>query len=358
MSTGFHALRIADVKRETDDAISVELDVPVELQSVFAFRPGQHLTLRTEIDGEDVRRNYSICAAPYEKQWKVAIKRLPGGRFSGWANGGLAAGDTIDVMPPTGAFTWSFDPARKAKYALFASGSGITPILSLLKAGLEQEPQSEFALFYGNRDSDSILFLEEIAALKDRFMGRLEVHHFLSREEDEIVLFNGRIDRAKMEEIAGPMLDPKVLEAAFACGPKGMMDAVETALVAGGMAADRIKTERFTTSELSAEQLKAMEELERQAAGRPIKINMDGRKRTISFDPEKVSILENARASGMRAPYACKAGVCATCRAKVVSGKVEMIRNFGLSADEIAEGYVLTCQSIPLTDDVEVDYDA
>ncbi len=358
MSTGFHALRIAEVKKETEDAISISLEVPGELESVFAFRPGQHLTLRSSIDGEDVRRNYSLCVAPHEHQWKVAIKRLPGGCFSGWANGGLAKGDTIDVMPPTGSFTWDFDPARKASYAMFASGSGITPILSLLKTGLAQEPQSHFALFYGNRNSDSILFLEEIAALKGRHMGRLEVHHFLSREEDEIELFNGRIDSAKMDEIIGPMLDPKSLEAAFACGPKGMMDAVEQALTGAGMPLQRIKTERFTTTELSAEQLKAMEELEKQAAGRPIKINMDGRKRTISFDPEKVSILENARAAGLRAPYACKAGVCATCRAKVVSGKVEMIRNFGLSPDEIAEGYVLTCQSIPLTDDVELDYDA
>lgn len=358
MSTGFHALRVAEVKRETEDAISVCFDVPGELQSAFAFRPGQHLTLRSHIDDEDVRRNYSICTAPHESQLKVAIKRLPGGQFSSWASEALASGDLLDVMPPTGAFTWSFDPERQASYALFASGSGITPILSLLKAGLEQEPHSRFALFYGNRDSDSILFLEEIAALKDRHMGRFEVHHFLSREEDEIALFNGRIDNAKMAEIVGPILDPKSLEAAFACGPRGMMDAVEAALSAGGMAADRIKTERFTTSELSAEQVEAMKELEQQAAGRPIRVNMDGRKRTISFDPEKVSILENARAAGLRAPYACKAGVCATCRAKVVSGKVEMIRNFGLSADEIADGYILTCQAIPLTDDVEVDYDA
>ena len=244
MSTGFHALRIAEVKKETEEAISVCFEMPADLESMFAFRPGQHLTLRSQIEGEDVRRNYSLCAAPHEKMWKVAIKRLPGGRFSGWANGGLTSGDTIDVMPPTGSFTWDFDPARTASYALFASGSGITPILSLLKAGLEQEPDSRFALFYGNRDSDSILFLEEIAALKDRYLGRLEVHHFLSREEDEITLFNGRIDGAKMDQIIGPMLDPNGLEAAFACGPKGMMDAVEAALTSAGMAADKIKTER------------------------------------------------------------------------------------------------------------------
>lgn len=357
MPTGFHALRIAEVKKETEGAISVCFEMPADLESMFAFRPGQHLTLRSQIEGEDVRRNYSLCAAPHENMWRVAIKRLPGGRFSGWANGGLNSGDMIDVMPPTGSFTWDFDPARTASYAMLASGSGITPILSLLKAGLEQEPSSRFALFYGNRDSDSILFLEEIAALKDRFMGRLEVHHFLSREEDEFEVYNGRIDEEKMALVTDQMIDAAGLDAAFACGPEGMMNAVETALVEAGLDSEKMLTERFAAAELSAEQKAAMAELEARAAGMPIKITLDGRSRTIEFDPKKESILENARASGLRTPFSCKAGVCATCRARVTKGKVEMIRNYGLSDKEVAEGYVLTCQAIPVSGDVEVDFD-
>ena len=357
MSSTFHSMRIAEVRQEGDDAISLLLDMPEELRETFAFRPGQHLTMRTHVDGEELRRNYSICAAPRERQWRVAIKRLPGGRFSGWANDTLAAGDSIEVMPPTGSFTWIFDPARSASYALFASGSGITPILSLLKEGLAAEPESRFALFYGNRDSDSILFLEEIAGLKDRYIDRLRVQHFLSREEDELDVLNGRIDGAKMAEVVGHFLQPAALDAVFVCGPEGMMDAVETALVEAGTPEEFIHSERFTVGELSEEQKAAMANLERQAAGKPIKVTIDGRRRTIEFDPEKVSILENARASGVRAPFACKAGVCATCRAKVVKGKVEMIRNFGLTPEEIEAGYILTCQSVPVSDDVEVDFD-
>ncbi len=357
MSTNFHSLRIAEVRKETADAISLLIEVPQELSTAFAFQPGQHLTLRSQIEGEEVRRNYSLCAAPHEAQWRVAIKKLPGGRFSGWANDALKDGDTIEVMAPTGSFTWAFDHARAGRYALFASGSGITPILSLLKAGLESEPGSHFALFYGNRDSDSILFLEQIAALKDRFLGRLEIHHLLSREEDEIEIFNGRIDAEKMALVTEQMLDAARLDAAFACGPESMMDAVETALTDAGLAPDKMLTERFAAAELSAEQKAVIAELEARAAGKPIKVTLDGRSRTIEFDPEKESILENARASGLLTPFSCKAGVCATCRARVTKGKVEMIRNYGLSEKEVAEGYILTCQAVPVTDDVEVDFD-
>ena len=357
MSNEFHSLRVAEVRKETAEAISVLLDMPEDLAEYFAFRPGQHLTLRSNIEGEEVRRNYSLCAAPHEGKWRVAIKRLPGGRFSGWASQALKEGDVIDVMAPTGSFTSDFDPARRGSYALFASGSGITPILSLLKEGLVSEPESHFALFYGNRDSDSILFLEEIASLKDRYLGRLEIHHFLSREEDDLDVFNGRIDAEKMALVTGQMLDVARLDAAFACGPEGMMDAVETALADAEMDREKILTERFAAAELSEEQKAAMAELEARAAGKPIKVTLGGRSRTIEFDPEKESILENTRASGMRAPYSCKAGVCATCRAKVTSGKVEMVRNFALSAEEVASGYILTCQAVPVSDDVELDFD-
>jgi ring-1,2-phenylacetyl-CoA epoxidase subunit PaaE len=358
MPTGFHSLRIAEVRREIADAVSLRFAVPEELAETFRFTPGQHLTLRADVDGEDVRRNYSICAAPHEGELRVAIKQVANGLFSGWANRQLAAGQTIDVMPPHGSFTWQFDPARAATYAGFAGGSGITPILSLMKTALITEPNSRFVLLYGNRATASIMFLEEIAALKDRFMGRLQVHHFLEDEEGEFEILNGRLDTAKIASVLGALVDPAEIDAAFICGPGPMMDAVEGALKDAGVPDERVLIERFTVGEISEAQLAAARELERKAEGKRVRITVDGRRRTIAFDSEKESILENARAAGLPAPFACKAGVCATCRAKVVSGDVRMIRNYGLSPEEVAQGYVLTCQAVPMSDEVELDFDA
>lgn len=358
MSTGFHSLEITEVRREIADAVSLRFAVPPELADAFRFTPGQHLTLRAELGGEDVRRNYSICAAPHEGELRVAIKQVAGGVFSSWANSALAAGQRLDVMPPHGSFTWSFDPARAATYAGFAGGSGITPVLSLLKTALGEEPRSRFVLLYGNRASNSIMFLEEIAALKNRFLDRLEVYHFLEDEEDDISLFNGRLDSAKISEVLGTLVDPASIDAAFICGPGPMMDAVEAGLTGAGVPAGRILIERFTVGQMSEAQIAAARELERKAQGLPIKLTLDGRRRTLTFDADKGSILENARAAGMPAPFACKAGVCATCRAKVISGQVTMKQNYGLSDDEVAQGYVLTCQAVPMSDDVELNFDA
>lgn len=358
MSTGFHTLAITDLCQETADAITIRFEVPEKLAEQFRFEPGQHLTLRTEIDGDDLRRSYSICSTPAEGSPRIAIKRVEGGRFSNWANDNLIAGAMLEVMPPSGAFTWTFDPARTAQYAMFASGSGITPILSLLKSGLAAERDSRFALFFGNRELGSILFLEEISQLKNRYMERLEVHHFLSREEDEFEVLNGRIDVAKVQEILDRFLPASSIDIAFVCGPEAMMEAVETCLCQAGLDPACIKSERFTAGELSAERRAAVEQLEQQAAGKPIRITINGKRRTVTYNPELESILENSRAAGLPAPFACKAGVCATCRAKVVKGEVEMIRHFGLSQDEIDRGYILTCQAIPISDDVEIDFDA
>jgi ring-1,2-phenylacetyl-CoA epoxidase subunit PaaE len=357
MSTGFHQLEIAEVRREIADAVSLRFSVPEALADVFRFTPGQHLTLRADIDGEDVRRNYSICTAPHDGELRVAIKQIANGVFSGWANTELAVGQSIDVMPPHGSFTWSFDPAREATYAGFAGGSGITPILSLLKTALTIEPNSRFVLLYGNRATASIMFLEEIAALKNRFMGRLQVIHFLEDEEGDFELLNGRLDVAKIGSVLGTLVEPAEIDAAFICGPGPMMDAVEAGLKGAGVPENRILIERFTVGEMSEAQLAAARELERKAEGKPVKITIDGRRRTIAFDSAKGSILENARAAGLPAPFACKAGVCATCRARVVSGEVTMIQNYGLSPEEVAQGYVLTCQAVPVSAEVELNFD-
>ncbi|MBA3895733.1 MAG: phenylacetate-CoA oxygenase/reductase subunit PaaK [Sphingomonadaceae bacterium] len=358
MSAGFHALKIAEVRREIDDAVSLRFDLPPELRDMFRFTAGQHLTLRADIDGEEVRRNYSLCVAPHENALRVAIKQIAGGLFSTWANRELAPGAVIDVMPPHGSFTWTFDPARAANYVAFAGGSGITPILSLLKTTLDAERLSSFTLIYGNRASDSIMFLEELAALKNRFMARFQLYHFLEDEAEEVELFNGRLDSDKIAAVLQSIVDPATVDAAFICGPGPMMDAAEAGLIAAGVAEDKILIERFTVGAMSAEQLVAARALEQQAAGLRVRVTLEGRTRTLAFDADKGSILENARAAGLPAPFACKAGVCATCRAKLVSGEVTMKANYGLSAEEVAQGYVLTCQAVPLTDDVVLDYDA
>ncbi|HYD73767.1 MAG TPA: 1,2-phenylacetyl-CoA epoxidase subunit PaaE [Candidatus Binatia bacterium] len=357
MSIDFHKLRVAEVKRETPDAVSVRLELPEALRETFTFKAGQHLTFRREIGGEELRRNYSVCVSPSEGVLKIGVKKIAGGSFSGWVNDELKAGDVVEVMAPHGSFCWNFDPDARGEYVAFAGGSGITPILSLLKTALSYEPKSRFTLFYGNRNSMGVMFLEEIAALKDSYLDRLSVFHFLEEEEEEIELFNGRLDRAKTEEILDSLVDAKNVNAFFICGPGPMMDAIEEALVARGVDKPRILIERFTTGPLSAAQAAAARAAEEKSAGLQMSVTLNGRRMKVTFDPEKHSILDNVRAAGLPAPFACKGGVCATCRAKVTAGEVQMKVNYGLSEQELAEGYVLTCQATPVSEGVALTYD-
>ncbi len=358
MSVSFHSLTVAEVVDETAEARSIRFAVPEELRETFRFRPGQHLTLKAEIGGEELRRNYSLCVAPQDGTVMVTVKRIAGGAFSNWANDTLRPGMEIEVMAPHGSFTWEFSEGAANHYVGFAGGSGITPVMSLLKTALLTEPESRFTLFYGNRDSNSIIFLEALAQLKNRFMDRLEVHHFLAEEAEEFELFNGMLDRAKCDKILSTLIDTADVTAFFICGPGPMMDAAEEALLARGIAKDLIHLERFT-ADRPPEALQAqLAELSRDAAGVTMLVTLDGRKRKVGFDAAAGNILDSARAAGLPAPFACKAGVCATCRAKVVSGEVEMAARYGLTDEEIAAGYVLTCQSVPKGDGVELDYDA
>jgi len=358
MSASFHTLRIAEIVPETAEAKSIRFDVPEELRGAFAFKPGQHLTLKADIDGEDVRRNYSLCVAPQDGQLKVTVKRIAGGIFSNWANDNLKPGDVVEVMEPHGSFTWDFRAGAANHYAGFAGGSGITPVMSLLKTALLSEPNSRFTLFYGNRDSQSVIFLEELAALKNRFMERLQIHHFLAEEAEDVELFNGMLDRTKCDLILGSLIEPEEISAFFICGPGPMMDAAEEALKEVGVPGERILVERFTAGRPSAALAAQMQQLQTQAAGLGMTVTLDGRRRRVPFDAGAGNILDSARLAGMPAPYACKAGVCATCRARVTKGEVEMAARYGLSDEEIAAGYVLTCQSVPKGEGVEVDYDA
>jgi ring-1,2-phenylacetyl-CoA epoxidase subunit PaaE len=358
MSVSFHRLAVAEVIPETPEAKSIRFEVPPELAETFRFRPGQHLTLKAEIGGEEVRRNYSLCVAPREGALKVTVKRIAGGLFSNWANDNLKPGDSLDVMPPHGSFTCDFAAGARNHYVGFAGGSGITPVMSLLRTALAEEPESRFTLFYGNRDSQSVIFLEELARLKNRYLSRLEVHHFLAEESEDIELFNGMLDRAKCDEVLEHLVDPADVSAFFICGPGPMMDSAEQALLARSVPRDKIHIERFT-ADRPPEALQAqLEAMSRGAEGLTMAVTLDGRKRRIPFSAEAGNILDSARLAGLPAPFACKAGVCATCRARIVSGSVEMAARYGLTDEEIAAGYVLTCQSVPKGEGVEVDYDA
>ena len=357
MAEHFYPLRVAEIVPETDEANSIRFEVPSDLAEAFRFKAGQHLTLRAEIGGEEVRRNYSLCVAPEAGELLVTVKRIAGGVFSNWVGDQLKPGDVIDVMTPHGSFTTDFDEGAARRYVGFAGGSGITPVISLIRTALAREPKSRFTLFYGNRDANSIIFLEALAALKDRYIGRFELYHFLSDEEGDVELFNGMLDRETCDEAIEHLVDePGEVDAWFICGPGPMMDAAESVLVDRGIAHDRIHIERFTAGRPSAALAAQMAALQEEAAGLTLSVTLDGRTRKVEFSA--ANILDSARDAGLPAPFACKAGVCATCRAKVTKGKVEMAARYGLTDEEVAAGYVLTCQSVPVGEGVAVDYDA
>jgi ring-1,2-phenylacetyl-CoA epoxidase subunit PaaE len=357
MKPEFHPLAIAEIRRETRDAVSIRFDIPAHLAETFAFQAGQYLTLRVDISGEDIRRNYSICAAPLDGELRIAVKALPGGKFSTYANEILRQGDVLDVMPAAGHFTAAFGAGQGGLYAAFAAGSGITPILAIIKTALGTEPDSRFKLFYGNRSSGQILFLEELAALKNRYMDRLEIYHFLSMEQEDVELFNGRLDSAKCHEILNLLVDPLEPKLFFICGPEGMMLAAEEALLARGVPREKILLERFLSAGSSPALTESAQEAIRAAAGRQMGVLLDGRKSIVTFNAALGNILDSVRAAGMTAPFACKGGVCATCRAKLITGAVDMKLNYGLTPEEVAQGYILTCQSTPRGDDVVISYD-
>ena len=357
MSVHFHPLKVAEIVPETDEANSIRFDIPPELRDAFAFRAGQHLTLRATIGGEEVRRNYSLCTAPADGDFIVTVKRIGGGLFSNWVGDQLKAGDTVEVMVPHGSFTTEFNAANRRHLVGIAGGSGITPVMSLIRTLLREEPKSRFTLLYGNRDSSSVIFLEALAALKDKYLGRFEISHFLDQEEQDIALFNGMLNRERLDEAIEVLVpDAAEVDGWFICGPGPMMDAAEGALIDQSIPKERIHIERFTADRPAGAVAREMAQLQTQAEGVTVAVTLDGRTRRVPFTAG--NILDSAREAGLPAPFACKAGVCATCRAKVTKGKVEMAVHYGLTDEEVAEGYVLTCQSVPVGDGVAVDYDA
>ncbi|WP_436515237.1 1,2-phenylacetyl-CoA epoxidase subunit PaaE [Ekhidna sp. To15] len=350
----FHTLKVKEISRPTEESVAVTFEIPEELHDEFSFTQGQHLTLKKDIDGEDIRRSYSICSCPIDETLTVAIKKLEGGAFSTYANDVLKEGDEIEVMPPHGSFYVPLDPSNANSYVAFATGSGITPIMSIIETTLRTEPESEFTLFYGNRRTSTIIFQEELEALKNRYMGRFSLYHILSKERQESDLFNGRIEAEKIQAYARLFFDPKTVDHYFTCGPEEMMLAVQSELKNLGVPEERVHLELFTSpvGKLGGKQ----KEVKHEKSLAEITVVLDGNSMTFPYDSDK-SILDVAFDNGADLPYACKGGVCSTCVCKVEEGEVEMDVNYALEPDELERGLVLSCQSYPKTDKVKLSFD-
>jgi ring-1,2-phenylacetyl-CoA epoxidase subunit PaaE len=351
----FHPLAIARIDRETRDAIAITFAVPGDLGAMFRFEPGQHVTVRAVIGGEDLRRSYSICA-PAGEALRIAIKRAPGGVFSNWANDTLREGMTLDVVPPMGHFGVAPDPGRDRHHLAFAAGSGITPLVSIIGTALASEPRTRFTLIYGNRASSTVMFREELAALKDRCMDRFQLIHVLSREPQDIDLLNGRVDRAKADALFSTFAPLDDVDCVFVCGPEGMMDAVKEALVARQFPASRIRIERFAASIPKHTHLPRPLPLASRTECE-VNVVIDGSRRTFLLEKGNESIIDAGLRNGIELPFSCKGGVCSTCRCRLVEGEVDMDVNFALEDYEVARGFILACQSYPVTDRVTVDFD-
>lgn len=359
MSLHFHKLPIKEIRRETADCVSVLFDVPSSLKESFTFRQGQSLTMRTFINGEEVRRTYSICSSPLDNEWRVAIKRVDGGAFSGFANEQLKKGDVLEVMQPVGKFYTELNPSQKKNYLAIAAGSGITPVLSLIKTTLRTEPHSTFTLVYGNRSKNSIIFKEELEAIKDKFLNRFRVYHILSRERTDVPLNSGRIDTNKLIEL-GRLVDYDKINEAFICGPEQMIFCAKEFLEQKNIPKKNIHFELFTTpgQKVPGEPVGQKEITEDKGPKSKVSVKLDGIMFDFDLGMNSLSILDAALKQGADLPFACKGGVCCTCKAKLLEGEVSMDVHWGLEDDEIADGYILTCQSHPKTEKVVVDFDA
>ncbi len=352
----FHRLPVASVDWLTEDAVALTFDVPPDLAGAYSFTQGQHLTIRTGSDGAEERRNYSICAPVSSGVLRVAVKRLEGGTFSSYVAETLRPGDELEVMTPTGRFFTELDPNHAKHYVAIAAGSGITPVLSILATTLEVEPGSRFTLLYGNRTMRSVMFLEELADLKNRYRERLHLVHVLSREAQEVDLFHGRLDRDKLEALFATILPTDSVDEWFLCGPYEMVDAARTLLLERGIDRRHVHTELFFVGETPP--VRAERDALADASASAVTVLLDGRRTSFDLAPDGESVLEAVLRERTDAPFACKGGVCGTCRAKLVEGDVEMDRNWALEDEEMARGYVLTCQSHPRSAKVLLDYDA
>ena len=351
----FHTLRVAGLTRETADAVSIAFAVPPQLEEAYRFAAGQYLTLRRTVDGEEVRRSYSICSGPDDGELRIAVKRVEGGRFSTWATSEVRAGDSLDVMTPTGRFGVAYKPDEARVHVGFAAGSGITPILSITKGLLAREGLSRVFLFYGNRSTADMLFREALEELKDRYLGRLSVFHVLSQEQQDVPVLNGRLDAAKVRLLLRHIVPAELVDHAFLCGPESMSEAIEAELLRLGLRPEQVHVERFVSAHGGKPRPKPAP-VQAETPHAVASLIVDGRRAEVPV-AEGEAVLDAALRAGLDLPYACKGGMCSTCRARVLEGRAEMEVNFSLEAWEVDRGYVLTCQARPITPRVVIDYD-
>ena len=352
----FHNIQVQDIYKVTKDCSVVTFQIPDELASEFQYKQGQHLTLKTIIDGEDARRSYSLCSSPTENKWQVAVKKIPGGLFSTFINETLKKGDTLEIMAPSGKFNVNVEVEKAKNYIVFAAGSGITPILSIIKTHLALEPKSTFKLFYLNRSVKSIIFKEEIEQLKNKYFDRFEIFYFLTKEQRSIELLNGRFTKEKIQVLTEKIIDIPAVDECFICGPEDMIFLLRDELVAVGLNKDKIHYELFTSGISEADKERIKKIVEHKAEGTDVTIIDGGKEFHFVMDEAYDNILDGALAAGADLPFACKGGVCSTCKCMVLEGEVEMKVNYALDAHEVAKGLVLSCQAVPTTDKVVVDF--
>lgn len=352
----FHQLRIKEVRRETVGCVSIAFDIPEILKNDFVFEQGQNITLKTVINGEEVRRSYSICSAPYENELRVAVKKVEQGIFSTWANEQLKAGDMLDVLSPAGRFNSALSSNNKKNYVAFAAGSGITPIISIIKTTLLAEPQSSFTLVYSNRSRASIIFFEELEGLKNKYVERFSLINILSREKTDAPVNFGRINADKLSAL-GKLINFVATDEVFICGPEEMIFCTKNFLEQQGMDKKKIHFELFAAPGKKNTVSKNTDETKDNSPKSKITVKVDERSFDFDLGFDSDSILDAAMKQGADLPFACKGGVCCTCKAKLLEGEVEMEVNYGLEHEEIEQGFILTCQARPVTEKVVVDFD-
>ncbi len=355
MKPTFHSLTIREINRETEDAVSIAFDVPETIQDQFQYLSGQYLTLKSEINGEDIRRSYSLCSAPFENEWRVAIKEVPGGKFSTFANRELKEGMQMDVMTPTGNFKLDPDAKAEKHYVLFAAGSGITPILSIAKTALKEEPNSTVSLFYGNKGFASIIFREEIEGLKNIYMDRLRLIHVLSRESIGNKLQKGRIDAEKVDQLYKAFLQGISIDAVYVCGPEQMILDVKDTMISKGVDEKHVHFELFTSPSTQKTPIEKPTNAPKVESN--VTIIIDDERIGLNLSSNGQNILDAGHEAGADLPYACKGGVCCTCKAKILEGSASMDVNYALEAEEVEAGYILTCQAHPTSDKLVVSFD-
>ena len=352
----FHSIKVADVYKVTKDCSVITFDIPTDLQEEFQFKQGQHLTVRANINGKDERRSYSLCSSPIENKWQVAVKKINEGVFSTFVNDTLKKGDSLDLIAPHGAFHTDVNSAQAKNYIAFAAGSGITPILSIIKTHLASEPNSTFKLFYLNRTVKSIIFKEEIEQLKNKYFGRFEIFHFLTKEHRNIELLNGRFTKEKLQILTDKIIDIPSTDDCFICGPEQMIYLLRDELTAAGLSAAKIHFELFNTGMSEEDKQRISKIVEKKVDGTEVTIIDGGKEFHFVMDEAYDNILDSAIAAGADLPFACKGGVCSTCRCKIIEGTAEMKVNYALDASEVAKNYTLSCQAVPTSKKIVVDF--